>query len=275
MAYNPVDLVVVSAWGKTVGALAQDPRTGFFAFEYDPSWIRTRIELSPFHVRNSPGVFVFPQLSEPTYRRLPAMLADALPDQFGTSLLEAYLAGLGVASHQITSLDRLAYMGRRGMGALEFAPPIGRNESSGTAFDLAQIVAQGRNAIAGSFGTEADATAGVRELIQIGSSAGGLRAKAIIAWNADTGEVRGGHVAPDPGFEPWIIKLDGVEAASEVGATIGHGRVEYAYFLMASAAGVAMSRSRLLEEGGRAHFMTHRFDRAGTGKIHTQTLCAR
>jgi serine/threonine-protein kinase HipA len=276
MAFKRVELVEVSAWGKTVGAVARDPRSGYFAFEYDPTWVKRGIELSPLHLRNTRGVFAFPNLPHHTFYGLPAMLADALPDSFGASLLDAYLVGLGVAAKDITSLDRLGYLGSRGMGALEFAPPLGPPAQPESAYEVARLVAEGRNAIAGSFGTETEATASVRDLLRIGSSAGGLRAKAIIAWNEKTGEIRGGQINTPDGFEHWILKLDGVGDGLSSPIHASHaedGRIEFAYSLMAKAAGVEMAPSRLLEEGGRAHFLTQRFDRVGNTKVHMQTLC--
>ncbi len=150
MAFKPVELVEVSAWGKTVGAVARDPRSGYFAFEYDPTWVKRGIELSPLHLRNTRGVFTFPNLPRHTFYGLPAILADALPDSFGTSLLDAYLVGLGVAAKDITSLDRLGYLGSRGMGALEFAPPVGPPARPETVYEISRLVAEGRKAIAGS-----------------------------------------------------------------------------------------------------------------------------
>jgi serine/threonine-protein kinase HipA len=276
MALKQVELVEVSAWGKRVGAVARDPRSGFFAFEYDSAWVKTGIELSPLHYRNTKGVFAYPNLPSHTYHRLPAFLADALPDSFGTSLLDAYLVGLGVAPSKITSLDRLAYLGSRSMGALEFAPPLGPSPQPEIAYEVARLVAEGRNALAGSFGTEDEATASVRDLLRVGSSAGGLRAKAIIAWNEQTGEIRGGHVDAPDGFAHWILKLDGVgegKHAFNEGSPTEEGRIEFAYSLMAQAAGIEMAPTRLLEEGSRAHFLTQRFDRMDNAKIHMQTLC--
>ena len=222
---------------------------------------------------NKPGVHLFADLPEATYRRLPAVLADSLPDRFGSSLLEAYLAGEGVDPKQISPLDRLTYLGARAMGALEYAPPTGPTARQGTAYEIATIVAESTNAINGTFGTETDATAGIRHIVDIGSSAGGLRAKAVIAYNDETGEIRGGQIDAPAGFQHWILKVDGVND-NTLGATGGEGRLEYAYYLMAGAARIEMSESRLLQEGGRAHFYTRRFDRVGNAKVHTQTLCA-
>jgi serine/threonine-protein kinase HipA len=273
VAHQPVHVVRVSAWGSTVGAVVIDERTGYAVFEYDPAWLGRDRQLSPLQMPNGPGLRTFPGLSEHTYRRLPALLADSLPDRFGSSLLEAYLAGEGIDPTRISPLDRLAYLGSRGMGTLEYAPPSGPATGHGTAYEIANLVAEANNAINGSFGTETDATAGIRHIVDIGSSAGGVRAKAVIAYNDETGEIRGGQIDAPPGFAHWILKLDGV-TDSALGTSGGEGRLEYAYSLMARAAGIDMMESRLLEEGGRAHFYTRRYDRDGNIKIHTQTLCA-
>ena len=273
MAYQSVRSITVNAWGRHVGAAAIDPGTGFVAFEYSPSWVRSGTELSPILLPNRPGARVFPDLPEVTYRRLPALLADALPDRFGSSLLEAYLANEGVAPGDITPLDRLAYLGTRAMGALEFAPPTGPEHDGSTAYAIANLVDEARNAIMGSFGNEDDAAAGIRSIIELGSSAGGLRAKAIIAWNQDTGEIRAGHNDSPEGFSHWLLKLDGVNDDKSLGETTHAGCVEYAYSQMAQAAGIDMMEGDLLREHGRAHFVTRRYDRIGNQRIHAQTLC--
>lgn len=274
MTFTRVDVVDVYAWGDQVGSVALDPASRFYAFEYHPAWIRRGLQLSPIYLPLGPGVSVFPELAAATYQRLPALLSDSLPDRFGASLLDAYLAGEGVAPRDISPLDRLAYLGSRGMGVIEFRPPRGPTPRPGTAYEVAHLVSEGRNAVLGSFGDETDATAGVRDLIRIGSSAGGVRAKAIIAFNEVTDEVRGGHVDAPDGFAHWIIKLDGVDDAHHLGPSHDLGRVEYAYSLMAQSAGIDMMDSRLLEEQDRAHFMTRRFDRNGNERVHMQTLCA-
>ncbi len=282
MAYTPVSVIEVRAWDRLVGAIALDPATEYFAFEYDPSWIESGIELSPLSTPLGDRVRVYPGLAEPTYHRLPPFVADALPDDFGNALVTAYLASQGVERRSITALDRLAYLGRRGMGALEFRPTRGPQRRKPTALELSELVVGARGALSGRIEGDREAAAALATLIQVGTSAGGARAKAIIAWNPATGEVRSGQLPAEDGFEQWMIKLDGVGRDTELGSSAGYGRIEYAYYLMATAAGIEMSPSRLLEENGRAHFMTKRFDRAAGhegldsahGKVHLQTLCA-
>ncbi len=275
MTYRPVNLIEVLCWGATVGAVALDPGTGFYAFEYDPGWVRSRIELSPINLPAGGRVFVFPDLSPDTWLRLPAMLADSLPDAFGNALTNAYLAAEGVPADRITPLDRLAYLGRRGIGALEFRPARGPQTRKSTAIELGELVLAARATLSGHIDTEAGITDALAHLIAVGTSAGGARAKAVIALNPETGEIRSGQVPADPGFEHWLLKLDGVGGDQDLGTPRYYGRIEYAYYRMAVAAGIQMSDSRLLEEGGRAHFLTKRFDRGADGaKVHVQSLCA-
>lgn len=274
--HTPVAIVEVRIWRKAVGAVALDPRLGYYAFEYQPSFVRSGIELAPLTMPLSAASepFVFTDLPELTYRRLPGMLADALPDDFGNALVDAWMAREGVSQSQITSLDRLAYMGKRGLGALEFRPARGPKPSaSSTAIQLAALVDSARRAVEGAIDTDAHAEAALAQIIQVGTSAGGARAKAVVAWNPATGELRAGQFDVQPGFEHWLIKFDGVGIDERLGVSRDYGRIEYAYSLMARAAGIAMSPCRLLEEGGRAHFMTKRFDRDGNAKHHLQTLC--
>ncbi len=277
MPYEPVDVVEVRCWGSRVGALARDPASGSYAFEYEPRWAASGVELAPLHMPTTAATepFVFPTLPVETYSRLPAMIADALPDDFGNALTTAYLANEGVRTEDITPLDRLAYLGTRGIGALEFHPLRGPRTRKATAIDLSELVVAARSALAGDISAEDGITDALKHLIAVGTSAGGARAKAVVALNPATGELRSGQVHADPGFQQWLLKFDGVGADPDLGATGNFGRIEYAYHRMALAAGIDMMECRLLEEGGRAHFMTHRFDRADDGrKIHTQTLCA-
>lgn len=277
MSYTPVDLVEVRAWDRRVGAVAPDPATGFYAFAYAPGWIDGGQELSPLQMPLGPAPFVFADLAPVTFQRLPAMLADSLPDRFGNALVGAWMADHGVAAEQITSLDRLAYAADRAMGALEFRPPAGAPMAEATAIQLADLVTAARAALAGDL-SRAPREA-LHELIEVGTSAGGARAKAVIAYNSETGQIRSGQLGAPEGFEHWLIKLDGVNTdptreADLLEAGSGHGRIEYAYHLMATAAGVDMAPCRLLPEGPRTHFMTRRFDRGPGGeRIHSQTLC--
>lgn len=272
--YNPVNLIEVRAWGATVGAVTLEDRLGYYVFEYDPKWQRKGIELAPLTMPTTQSTHIFPSLPELTYKRLPAVLADALPDDFGNALIDAYLAREGVPKQSITPLDRLAYLATRGMGALEFRPARGPKHAKATTVELSQLVTSSRQALAGKFDGDRDTAAAIMNLIQVGTSAGGARAKAVIAWNPETKEIRSGQLPADPGFDYWLLKLDGVGRDFELGTSGNYGRIEFAYYLMATAAGIEMSDCQLLQENGRAHFMTRRFDRRGGDKVHAQTLCA-
>lgn len=273
--YTPVNVIQVYAWGEFVGALALDPRLGFYAFEYDPRWLRTGRELAPLQMPGSASPYVFPSLPVETFQRLPALLADALPDRFGNALIDAYLAGKGVDKSRITAIDRLAYMGERSMGALSFKPTRGPRKLKPTAVEVSQLVGAARAALQGQFGDDRQTEAALTQLIHVGTSAGGARAKAVVALHPVTGELRSGQLPADPGFEHWLLKFDGVGMDHELGTGGHYGRIEYAYHLMARSAGIDMPDCRLLEENGRAHFMIKRFDRdAASDKLHMQTLCA-
>ena len=275
-----VPIIEVRVWGRLVGAATLDPAVAYYAFEYDPAWKRTGAELEPLHMslRGTRSIFIFPALPEATYFRLPALLADALPDDFGNALIDAWMAQKGVEKSSVTVLDRLAYMGKRGMGALEFRPARGAHNESSAPVEMKELVEEARRLVQGTFSVDHDAKAALANLIKVGTSAGGARAKAVIAWNPKTEEVRSGQFDAAPGFEHWLLKFDGMGKDKELGTGEGYGRIEYAYYLMAKAAGIQMSDSRLLEENGRAHFMTKRFDRevidGKTQKHHVQTLCA-
>jgi serine/threonine-protein kinase HipA len=273
--YKPVHIVEIWIWDQLVGAVALDPAVGYYAFEYAPDFLKTGIELAPLTmpVASARQPFIFPDLPELTFKRLPAMLADSLPDDFGNSLVQAWMANQGVAPGDITALDRLSYAGKRSMGALEFRPARGPSARRSTAIDLSELIESARRAMRGDLDDDAHATAALKQLISIGTSAGGARAKAAIAWNPHTNEIRTGQFDVEPGWEHWLLKFDGMGKSSELGDTQGYGRIEFAYYLMAIRAGITMSPCRLLEEGGRAHFMTRRFDREGNSKLHTQTLC--
>jgi serine/threonine-protein kinase HipA len=236
-----------------------------------------RVELAPTTMPTSgpQRTFIFPTLPPPTYHRLPSMLADSLPDDFGNALTTAYLANEGVPPSAITPLDRLAYLGSRGVGALEFHPLRGPRTRTTTAIELAELVGAARSALTGRTTSPDEITDALSHLIAVGTSAGGARAKAVVSLNPRTGELRSGQVRADPGFEHWLLKLDGVGADLDLGDTGNFGRIEYGYHLMAQSAGIEMTPCQLLEEGGRAHFMTRRFDRLDNGeKVHVQTLCA-
>lgn len=272
--YRPVEVIEVRAWGARVGAVSQDPGSGYYVFEYDPKWQTKGIELAPLTMPVKQSLHVFPLLPQPTFKRMPGMLADALPDDFGNALIDAHLAKEGVSKDSITPLDRLAYMGTRSMGALEFKPSRGPSLKKSTALEISMLVESSRQALSGKFDGDRETEAAIMNLIQVGTSAGGARAKAVIAWNPETKEIRSGQLPTDPGFEYWLIKFNGVGNDKELGTGGNYGRIEYAYSLMAKKAGINMSECSLLEENGRAHFMTKRFDRQNGEKQHIQTLCA-
>lgn len=273
-------VIEVRIWNRRVGAVAPDPRLGCYVFAYDPAWRRTGIELAPLtmpldDLRPS---FAFPELTEAGYKRLPGLLADALPDDFGNALIDAWMGARGVEKRAISTLDRLAYMGRRGMGALDFKPARGAHRESAEPLEMKNLVEAARRVMNGDLSGDVQAQAALANIIRVGTSAGGARAKAVVAWNPQTDQIRSGQFDAAPGFEHWLLKFDGVGKDTELGGSANYGRTEYAYHLMVKAAGIRMSPCRLLEESGRAHFMTRRFDRdiaeGQTVRHHVQTLCA-
>lgn len=275
--YKKVERINVYLWGKFVGAVALDPKLGYYVFAYDKSFGRSGIEVAPLHMplNDNEKTYVFTDLREETYKRLPAMLADALPDDFGNALIDRYMADKGISRDQITQLDRLAYMGKRAIGALEFKPAHGPRSTKPTAIEMNSLVTEARKVVKGSLTGDDETDAALRSIIEVGTSAGGARAKAVIAWNPETQKIQSGQVDTEEGFEHWLLKFDGMGADKELGTSQHYGRIEYAYYLMATEAGISMSKSRLLEENGRAHFMTKRFDRGDRNiKHHIQTLCA-
>jgi serine/threonine-protein kinase HipA len=275
-----VSVIEVRVWGRRIGAVALDPKLGYYAFAYEPAWKRERIELAPLTLPldDRRAAFVFPNLPEATFHRLPGMIADALPDDFGNALIDAWMAEQGIAKDEVTALDRLAYMGKRGMGAIEFRPTRGSRRESSAPLEMKSLVENARKLLEGDLAMDAHAQAAIANIIQVGTSAGGARAKAVIAWNSQTNTIRSGQFDAAEGFEHWLLKFDGVGKDFELGTGADYGRIEYAYHLMAKQAGIEMSECRLLEENGRAHFMTRRFDRevvnGATIKHHMQTLCA-
>lgn len=275
--YHPVHRIEVYIWDLFVGACALDPKLGYYVFAYDKTFGRTGIQLAPIHMPadETEKTYVFTDLPEATYRRLPAMLADALPDDFGNALIDKYMAERGIPKSKITALDRLAYMSKRAMGALEFKPARGPQTKIPTALKMGELVSMARKVVSGNLEGDSTSEAALRSIIEVGTSANGARAKAIIAWNSKTHEIRSGQFALLPGFEHWLLKFDGMGEDRELGQSKDFGRIEYAYYLMAKQAGIDIPESRLLEENSWAHFMTRRFDREDDGtKHHMQSLCA-
>lgn len=277
-----VDLAFVRLWGQLVGAVRWDAARSLATFAYDPGFVKSGLNVAPLQMpltARAGQVYSFPRLNPDTYHGLPGLLADALPDRFGNQLIDAWLATQGRAAADFSPVERLCYIANRGMGALEFEPQVGNVAGAGAEpvevaalVELAQQVVGQREAFHVNLRDEA--ADGLAALLAVGTSAGGARPKAIIAFNEDSGEVRSGQVKAPPGFGYWLLKLDGVRDQA-LADPQDFGRLEYAYYLMATASGLQMSECRLYEEGPRAHFMTRRFDRTAAGeKLHAQTLCA-
>jgi serine/threonine-protein kinase HipA len=272
----------VRLWGRTIGAVALEGGARTASFEYDPAFVRSGIELAPLTMPLARRVYSFPALGRDAFHGLPGLLADSLPDRFGNALINAWLATQGRSPGSFDAVERLCYTGTRGMGALEYSPAIGPRARQATRIqidklvELASEILTHRNNLQASFGND-DREDGLRDILRVGTSAGGARAKAVIAWNPATNEVRSGQVKVDPGFEHWLLKFDGVAGNKdkELEDPTGYGVIEYAYYRMARDAGITISECRLLEENGRRHFMTRRFDRLADGeKIHMQSLGA-
>jgi len=282
MEGEAMTLAEVRLWGRTIGAVAWDEARQLGNFEYDSAFARSGIEVAPLMLPLSRQIYAFPGLARDTFKGLPGLLADSLPDDFGNALIDAWLARAGRTPASFNAVERLCYTGTRGMGALEYAPVIGPLEDAGGSLDVAALVAlassvlQQRNQIHGSFvAPERQST--LNDILRVGTSAGGARAKAVIAWHPETGAVRSGQVGAGQGYSYWILKFDGVSGNrdKELDDPQGYGQIEYAYSLMARAAGIDMAECRLLHENGRSHFMTRRFDRTDSGgKLHMQSLGA-
>lgn len=275
-------LAEVRLWGRTIGAVSLEDGADVAAFEYAPDFVGSGIEVSPLVMPLAHRVYSFPQLAHESFYGLPGLLADSLPDRFGNALIDAWLATQGRKPDSFNAVERLCYIGTRGMGALEFAPATGPRARQATRVridhlvELASEVLTQRSEFAASF-DEADSRHALRDILRVGTSAGGARAKAVIAWNPETNEVRSGQVRAGEGFEYWVLKFDGVRGNrdKELEDPQGYGVIEYAYAQMARDAGIHMNPCRLFEEHGRRHFMTKRFDRLDGGeKLHMQSLGA-
>lgn len=276
----------VRLWGRTIGAVSLEGSNEVAAFEYDPAFVQSGIEIAPITMPLSNRVYTFPELSRKTFYGLPGLLADSLPDKFGHVLIDAWLATQGRRPDSFNVIERLCYTGERGMGALEFAPATGPKARQASRIqidklvELASEVLSHRNNLQVSFADEsADKikAQAMTDILRVGTSAGGARAKAVIAWNPSTNEVRSGQIPAGEGFEYWLLKFDGVSGNrdKELEDPKGYGVIEYAYYEMAQDCGIDISECRLFEENGRRHFMTRRFDRlAGGEKLHMLSLCA-
>ena len=271
----------VILWGSRIGAVSWDASQGVGVFQYDPRFVSAGVEVSPITMPVREAPYSFPGLGREAFKGLPGLLADALPDSFGTTLIDIWLAETDRVVEDFSPVDRLCYIGRRGIGALEFEPGLRRRDRRrrveiAQLADLADRALKVRGRLAGWLGGRDDSEA-LEDILTVGTSAGGARAKAVLAWNRQTGEFRSGQVDAGDGFEDWLLKFDGVAGSDdrELGDALGYGRIEFAYYLMSRAAGIEMAECRLHHEGGRSHFMTRRFDRDARGrKIHMQSFGA-
>jgi len=267
----------IKLWGKTVGAIAWDPREGFANFEYANQIDPEKLPIAPIKMP-AKQIYGFPELRDSaTFRGLPGMLADSLPDRYGNDLINIWLAQNGRPENSLNPVELLCFIGKRGMGAMEFEPTISPVVPSAS-LELTQLILYTQQLLDNKKQLLLNTEVGLRDVmidvLKMGTSAGGARPKAIIAYNEKTGDIRSGQMLPGKGYEHWLIKFDGVRD-TQFGATYGYGRVEIAYYKMAIDFGIQMMESRLVEEGNRAHFMTKRFDRVnGDLKVHVQTLCA-
>ncbi len=275
-------LAEVRLWGKAIGAVSLRDGRNYAAFQYMPAFAESGIQVSPITMPLGSKVYVFDDLPLRTFHGLPGLLADSIPDKFGSALINVWLATQGRTPESFNAVERLCYTGARGMGAIEFIPNMGPKRQRAKKIEvdalvkLASEVLTSRNKLKASFavGTRENA---LQEILRVGTSAGGARAKAVIAWNRQSNEVKSGQTNAGPGFSYWLLKFDGVAGNKdkELDDPKGYGTIEYAYYLMATAAGITMSECHLLEENGRRHFMAKRFDRGDDGeKLHMQSLCA-
>nr|WP_299383847.1 type II toxin-antitoxin system HipA family toxin [Allomuricauda sp.] len=279
-----VDVAEVKIWGELVGAIRWDESQQLGYFQYDPNFVQKGWDLSPIKMPLDQGsrIYSFPELrksrgeTEDAFKGLPGLLSDALPDKYGNKLINIWLTQQGRPENSMNPVEKLCFIGTRGMGALEFEPARIKTGTYTYALELDSLVEVAQKMLneRETFLTQLnkDDEKAMMDILKIGTSAGGARPKAVIAYNPKTGEVRSGQGNVPKGFEHWLLKLDGV-SGEQFGESSGWGRVEYAYYLMAQDCGIDMSDCQLLEENGRAHFMTQRFDREGNTRHHILSLC--
>ena len=275
-------LAEVRLWGARLGGVFLPEQGGGASFEYDPSFAASGLEVAPLRMPLASGItYRFGELIRTSFEGLPGLLSDSLPDRYGNALIDAWLATVGRTPESFDVVERLCYVGSRGMGALQFRPALGPESPESESVDLEALIELASELLAarGSLRVDLqrpDRKRALEEILRVGSSAGGARAKALIAFDSETGEVRSGQLGAPPGFRHWILKFDGVsDRRREIGSLVGYGAIEYVYAELAARAGIEMTECRLLEEGGRRHFMTRRFDRTDDGgRVHMQSLAA-
>ena len=277
-----INSAFINLWGERVGAIAWNAEKSIADFEFEPEFLTNGRDISPLKMPLDTAkgmIFSFNELrGNQTFKGLPGLLADVLPDRYGNTLINTWLARVGRPADSMNPVEMLCFIGQRGMGALEFEPVEPKGKNTSTKLEVDSLVEMSEAILSGRKDFHAilskDEEKGLMDILKIGTSAGGARAKAVIAYNTETGEVRSGQAEAPNGFTQWLIKFDGLHDA-QFGTSKGYGRVEMAYHLMAVDCGIEMTECRLLEENGRAHFMTRRFDRIpDQGKVHVQTFCA-
>lgn len=268
-------------WNQWVGAVLWDADREIATLEFSTDFVKLGLDLAPIampleKLQLGQRIYSFPRLNNQTFLGLPGLLADALPDRFGNAIIDAWLAKKGRDPNSVNPVEKLCFMGNRSMGALEFTPAVEFAENKDEVFAIDEMITVAKEILQQKrqlhSNLHEDGKDAMRSILKVGTSAGGARAKAVIALNAETGEIRSGNAEVEQGFEHWIIKFDGM-GDLEFGNPMGYGRIEYAHYLMAKDCGIEMAECRLLEENDRAHFMTRRFDRIGNEKIHQQSLC--
>ena len=278
MVARRVDIARIRLWGHDIGAVYWDESAKLAAFEYEPEFQHSKIELAPLMMPLGAKIYRFPAHAGTSFHGLPGLLADSLPDDFGNAVIDQWLAREGRDKGSFSPVERLCYIGQRGTGALEFRPATRDAPKGSVPIEIDALVALASRVLRQRDGLQVapDAQHAMDDILRVGASAGGARAKAVIAWNPQTEEIRSGQVKAPKGFEYWLLKFDGVDNQEHgVHDPKGYGLIEYAYFLMAREAGIDMAECRLLHEGNRSHFMTRRFDRDTEGqKQHMQSLAA-
>lgn len=279
-----MEAITITYQGDVVGAVSFDTTNGIGAFEYDPKFIEKGIELSPIKMPLSKRIYSFPELDFNTFKGLPGLIADSLPDDFGNAVLNAWIAGQGRSPNDITPLQRLQYTGKRGMGALEYVPATQlRHLNSSQQIEIQSLVSVAQDILDSRGDFKVDLNKKGKEereamlsILSVGMSAGGARPKAVLAFNEDFTRVRSGQVTIPDGFKHYLMKFDGVRehntGQETFGDPLGYGAMEFVYYLIATKCGINMMPSHLLEEGNRRHFITQRFDRINNKKLHLQTL---
>jgi len=278
-----VETAIVSLWDETVGAVSWLADREYAVFEYEQKFLKNGLDISPICMglevaTKGDAIFSFPSLNKETFLGLPGLLADALPDKFGNKIIDAWLSRNGRDAASFSPVERLCYTGKRGMGALEFSPAVLTQYDVAKSIEVSELVELAQTIMKQHEGlgtqindSEKENSEAISDILRVGTSAGGARPKAIIAMD-EKGNIKSGQADVPKGYEYWLLKFDGVNDL-ELGEPNQYGRIEYAYYQMAKAAGINMTQCKLLEENGRAHFMTKRFDRVKGQKLHMQTLC--